>query len=49
MGSTRLEISKEILVYPKDACSIISRRGFQEDQPEAATFSKTLTLKNSNR
>jgi glycine betaine/proline transport system substrate-binding protein len=35
----------KILVYPKDACSIISRRGFQEDQPEAATFSKTLTLK----
>jgi glycine betaine/proline transport system substrate-binding protein len=29
-------------VYPKDACTIISRRGFEADQPEAATFSKTL-------
>jgi glycine betaine/proline transport system substrate-binding protein len=27
-------------VYPKDACTIISRRGFEADQPEAATFSK---------
>jgi glycine betaine/proline transport system substrate-binding protein len=34
-------------VYPK-ACSIISRRGFQEDQPEAATFSKTLILKKNS-
>jgi glycine betaine/proline transport system substrate-binding protein len=29
-------------VYPKDACTIISRRGFEADQPEAATFSKKL-------
>jgi glycine betaine/proline transport system substrate-binding protein len=32
------------VVYPKDACSIISRRGFQEDQPEAATFFKNFNL-----
>jgi glycine betaine/proline transport system substrate-binding protein len=49
MGSTRLEISKDPKgVYPKDACSIISRRGFQEDQPEAATFFKTLILKKNS-
>lgn len=31
-------------VYPKDACTIISRRGFKEDQPEAATFFKNFNL-----
>jgi glycine betaine/proline transport system substrate-binding protein len=31
-------------VYPKDACTIISRRGFEEDQPEAATFFKNFNL-----
>jgi glycine betaine/proline transport system substrate-binding protein len=30
-------------VYPKDACTIISRRGFEADQPEA-TFSKNFNL-----
>jgi glycine betaine/proline transport system substrate-binding protein len=31
-------------VYPKDACSIVSRRGFKEDQPGAATFFKNFNL-----
>jgi glycine betaine/proline transport system substrate-binding protein len=31
-------------VYPKDACTIISRRGFTEDQPGAATFFKNFNL-----
>ncbi len=31
-------------IYPKDACTIISRRGFEEDQPEAATFFKNFKL-----
>jgi glycine betaine/proline transport system substrate-binding protein len=31
-------------VYPKDACTIISRRGFEADQPEAATFQKNFNL-----
>jgi glycine betaine/proline transport system substrate-binding protein len=31
-------------VYPKDACSIISRIGFKEEQPEAATFFKNFNL-----
>jgi glycine betaine/proline transport system substrate-binding protein len=31
-------------VYPKDACKIISRKGFEEDQPEAATFFKKFNL-----
>lgn len=31
-------------VYPKDVCAIISRRGFEEDQPEAATFFKNFKL-----
>jgi glycine betaine/proline transport system substrate-binding protein len=31
-------------VYPKDACTIISRRGFEADQPEAATFFKNFNL-----
>jgi glycine betaine/proline transport system substrate-binding protein len=34
-----LKILKE---FTKDACTIISRRGFEADQPEAATFLKTL-------
>jgi glycine betaine/proline transport system substrate-binding protein len=31
-------------VYPKDACTIISRKGFAKDKPEAATFFKNFTL-----
>lgn len=31
-------------VYPKDACTIISRRGFEEDHPEAAVFFKNFKL-----
>ncbi len=31
-------------VYPKDVCAIISRRGFEEDMPEAATFFKNFNL-----
>jgi glycine betaine/proline transport system substrate-binding protein len=31
-------------VYPKDACTIISRRGFEKDQPKAATFFKNFNL-----
>ncbi|HSH20983.1 MAG TPA: glycine betaine ABC transporter substrate-binding protein [Draconibacterium sp.] len=31
-------------VYPKDACTIISRRGFEEDLPVAATFFKNFNL-----
>ncbi|MFT5646168.1 MAG: glycine betaine/proline transport system substrate-binding protein [Aureispira sp.] len=31
-------------VYPKDACTIISRRGFKEEQPGAATFFKNFNL-----
>ena len=31
-------------VYPKDVCAIISRRGFQEDMPKAATFFKNFNL-----
>jgi glycine betaine/proline transport system substrate-binding protein len=31
-------------IYPKDACTIISRRGFEQDQPEAATFFKNFKL-----
>jgi glycine betaine/proline transport system substrate-binding protein len=29
-------------VYPKDACTIISRRGFEADQPGCYFFQKTL-------
>ena len=32
-------------IYPKDACTIISRRGFEKDQPAAATFFKNFKLK----
>jgi len=32
-------------IYPKDVCAIISRRGFQDDMPEAATFFKNFNLK----
>jgi glycine betaine/proline transport system substrate-binding protein len=32
-------------VYPKDACTIISRRGFEKDLPVAATFFKNFNLK----
>ncbi|WP_461633462.1 glycine betaine ABC transporter substrate-binding protein [Labilibaculum euxinus] len=32
-------------VYPKDACTIISRRGFEKDQPKAAAFFKNFNLK----
>lgn len=31
-------------VYPKDACTIISRRGFEKDQPKAATFFRNFNL-----
>lgn len=31
-------------VYPKDVCAIVSRRGFEEDKPEAAAFFKNFTL-----
>lgn len=31
-------------IYPKDACTIISRRGFEKDQPKAATFFKNFNL-----
>lgn len=31
-------------IYPKDACTIISRRGFEEDKPDAATFFKNFKL-----
>ncbi len=31
-------------IYPQDACAIISRRGFETDKPEAATFFKNLNL-----
>jgi hypothetical protein len=41
MGSTRLEISKDPKgVYPKDACSIISRRGFKKTNLRQLLFSK---------
>lgn len=32
-------------IYPKDVCAIISRRGFEEDKPEAAKFFKNFNLK----
>lgn len=31
-------------VYPKDVCAIVSRRGFEKDMPEAATFFKHFNL-----
>ena len=31
-------------IYPKDVCATIARRGFEEDQPEAATFFKNFSL-----
>jgi len=31
-------------IYPKDACTIISRRGFEKDQPKAATFFRNFNL-----
>lgn len=31
-------------VYPKDACTIISRKGFEKDKPEAAAFFKNFKL-----
>ncbi|MDD3077581.1 MAG: glycine betaine ABC transporter substrate-binding protein [Paludibacter sp.] len=31
-------------VYPKDACTIISRRGFEKDHPKAAVFFKNFKL-----
>lgn len=31
-------------VYPTDVCTIISRRGFEEDMPEAAQFFKNFNL-----
>lgn len=31
-------------VYPKDVCAIVSRRGFEEDKPEAAGFFKNFNL-----
>ena len=37
-----LEDPKDI--YPKDVCAIVSRTGFEEDMPEAATFFKNFNL-----
>ncbi|MCY1723452.1 glycine betaine ABC transporter substrate-binding protein [Prolixibacteraceae bacterium Z1-6] len=34
-------------IYPQDACTIISRKGFEEDQPEAAGFFKNFNLEES--
>ncbi|QIA09972.1 glycine betaine ABC transporter substrate-binding protein [Draconibacterium halophilum] len=31
-------------IYPEDACTIISRRGFVEDMPKAGTFFKSFNL-----
>jgi len=31
-------------IYPKDACTIISRKGFEKDQPVAAKFFKNFKL-----
>ncbi|MGZ2371526.1 glycine betaine ABC transporter substrate-binding protein [Ancylomarina sp. YFZ004] len=31
-------------IYPKDACTIISRKGFEKDQPVAATFFRNFKL-----
>ncbi len=31
-------------IYPKDVCTIVSRRGFQEDNPEAAQFFENFSL-----
>lgn len=31
-------------IYPKDVCAIVSRTGFEEDMPEAATFFKNFNL-----
>jgi glycine betaine/proline transport system substrate-binding protein len=31
-------------IYPTDACTIISRKGFEKDKPEAATFFKHFKL-----
>lgn len=31
-------------VYPKDVCAIVSRRGFEEDKPEAAQFFRNFNL-----
>lgn len=31
-------------IYPQDACTIISRKGFEEDSPEAAGFFKNFNL-----
>jgi glycine betaine/proline transport system substrate-binding protein len=39
-----LKYLKDPKGFTQDACSIISRRGFQEDQPEAATFFKNFNL-----
>ena len=32
-------------IYPKDVCAIVSRTGFEEDMPEAATFFKNFNLR----
>jgi glycine betaine/proline transport system substrate-binding protein len=37
-----LDDPKEI--YPKDVCAIVSRRGFEEEKPEAAQFFKNFNL-----
>ena len=34
-------------VYPKDVCAIVSRRGFEEDMPQAAQFFKNFHLTES--
>lgn len=31
-------------IYPKDVCAILSRRGFEEEKPEAAQFFKNFQL-----
>jgi glycine betaine/proline transport system substrate-binding protein len=38
-----LDDPKEI--YPKDVCAIVSRTGFEDDMPEAATFFKNFNLR----
>lgn len=36
-------------IYPEDACTIISRRGFEEEKPEAAKFFKNFNLNEEDR
>jgi glycine betaine/proline transport system substrate-binding protein len=34
-------------IFPKDVCGIVSRKGFEEDKPEAARFFKNFNLNES--